>query len=169
MDVTPLRRIMMKTLHSMRHAAFLGSIDILMYLIEERKCSPGCPGEWGRSPLHNACQENGNLAMVKYLVEKRSMPLGKDDNRDTPLHVAVMSGRLDILMYLIEERKCSPGCLGRWGRTPLHRACFEKANLAMVKYLVEKYGCDLFICDKSGQTPLDLATTWKNEPAIQYL
>ena len=91
-------------------AGFSGSLDILMYLIKERKCSPGCPGRWGRSPLHNACQENGNLAMVKYLVEKHGCDRsGKDDDGDTPLHIAAYSGSLDILMYLIEERKCSPG------------------------------------------------------------
>eukprot|EP00731_Ephydatia_muelleri_P015447 Em0008g1167a len=150
--------------------AYFGSLDILMYLIEERKCSPGCPGRWGRSPLHHACGKNGNLAIVKYLVEKHGCdPSRKDDNGDTPLHMVAYSSSLDILMYLIEERKCSPGCPGRWGRSPLHCACFKNANLAMVKYLVEKFGCDLFICDKYDQTPLDLATTWKNEPAIQYL
>ena len=41
-----------------------------MYLIEERKCSPGCPGQLGRSPLHNASTKNVNLAIVMYLVEK---------------------------------------------------------------------------------------------------
>ena len=108
--------------------------------------------------------------MVKYLVEKHGCdPSRKDDQGTTPLHVAAFLGSLDILMYLIEERKCSPGCPGRWGRSPLHLACFKNANLAMVKYLVEKFECDLFICDKSGQTPLDLATTSKNESAIQYL
>ena len=87
-------------------AAFSGSLDILMYLIEERNCSPGCPGEGGSSPLHNTCEENGNLAMVKYLVEKHGCdPLGKDDQGNTSLNMAAFSGSLDILVYLIEERK----------------------------------------------------------------
>ena len=54
--------------------------------------------------------------MVKYLVEKHGCdPFGKDDDGDTPLNVAAMSGSLDILMYLIEERKCSPACPGAMG------------------------------------------------------
>eukprot|EP00731_Ephydatia_muelleri_P038873 Em0959g1a len=153
MDVTPLGRMTKEKLHHV--AAFSGSLDILMYLIEERKCSPGCPGQWGRSSLHNACDENGNLAMVKYLVEKHGCdPLVKDDHGDTPLNVAALSGSLDILMYLIEERKCSPGCPGRWGRSPLHNACGKNGNLAMVKYLVEKHGCDpLGRMTKEAPTP----------------
>ena len=67
-------------------------------------------------------------------------PSVKDDKGSTPLHVAAFSGSLDILMYLIEERKCSPGCPGQWGRSPLHNACGKNENLAMVKYLVEKHG-----------------------------
>ncbi|KAL5490967.1 hypothetical protein EMCRGX_G016178 [Ephydatia muelleri] len=90
-----------------------------MYLIEELKCSPGCRGQWGRSPFHYACGENGNLAIVKYLVEKHGCdPSGKDDNGDTPLNVAALSGRLDILMCLIDERKCSPGCRDMHDHTP---------------------------------------------------
>ena len=74
----------------------------MMYLIEELKCSPECRGQWGRSPLHNACRENENLAMVKYLVEKHGCdPLGKDDNGDTPLNVAAFSGRLDMSVSII--------------------------------------------------------------------
>eukprot|EP00731_Ephydatia_muelleri_P014968 Em0008g688a len=151
-------------------AAFSGRLDILTYLIEERKCNPGCADHWGRSMLHNACAKNGNLAVVKYLVEKHGCdPSGKDEQGNTPLNVAAFSGRLDILTYLIEERKCNPGCADHWGRSMLHNACAKNGNLAVVKYLVNKYQCDLFIRDKYGQTPLDLATTWKNEHVIQYL
>ena len=96
-------------------------------------------------------------------------PSGKDEYGNTPLNVAAMSCSLDIVMYLIKERKCSPGCPGRWGRSPLHNACYKNGNLAMVKYLVEKHGCDLFIQDICGQTPLDLATTFNNKLVIQYL
>ena len=108
-------------------AAMSGSLDILMYLIEERKCSPACPGQWGRSPLHNACSKNGNLAMAKYLVEKHGCdPSVKDEQGSTPLNMAALSGSLDILMYLIEERKCSSACPGAWDRSPLHNAWFKE-------------------------------------------
>ena len=155
---------------SLNVAAFSGSLDILTYLIEEKKCSPKCSGQCGRSPLHHVCSKNENLVMVKYLVEKHGCdPSGKDDDGDTSLHLAAFSGSLNILMYLIEERKCSPECPGELGRSLLHNACSKNGNLAMVKYLVEKHGCGLFVHDIYGRTPLDLATTWNNGLVIQYL
>ena len=38
-------------------AALSYSLDILMYLIEERKCSPAYPGQWGR--YHITVQKSG--------------------------------------------------------------------------------------------------------------
>ena len=168
-DVTLLARMNMETL-PLSVAAFSGSLDILMYLIEERKCSSECPGQWGRSPLHHACLKNGNLAIVKYLVEKHGCdPAGKDEQENTPLNVAAFSGSLDILMYLIEERKCSPGFSGQVGRSPLHGACGKNGNLAMVKYLVEKHGCDPAGKDEQGNTPLNVAAFSGSLDILMYL
>eukprot|EP00731_Ephydatia_muelleri_P024038 Em0016g309a len=153
--------------NSVHMAALSGSIDILIYLIEEKECDPRCLGQLGRSPLHNACRKKGNLEMVKYLVEKHGCdPNTKDENGSNSVHMAALSGSIDILIYLIEEIECDPRCLGLWGRSLLHSAC--QNNLEMVKYLMEKTGCNLFIKDEHGSTPLDLVITWNKEPMIKY-
>ena len=122
------------------------------------------------SLLHHACDENGNLAMVKYLVEKHGCdPAQKDDNGNTPLNVAACNGSLDILMYLIEERKCNPRCPGQCGITPLHNACEKNGNLAMVKYLVEMHGCDPAGKDEQGSTPLNVAAFSGSLDILAYL
>ena len=95
-------------------------------------------------------------------------PNGKDEQGNTPLNLAAAFGCLDMLIYLIEERKCSPECRGRWGRSPLHAAC-EYDNLDMVKYLVRKQGCKLNCKDHFNLTPPDLAITLNNELVINYL
>ena len=77
-----------------------------------------------------ACMKN-DVASAKRLVQKRGCdPAQKDKQGNTPLSVAALSGSLDILMYLIEKRKCSPGCPGQWGRSLLHNACQKNGNLA---------------------------------------
>ena len=148
-------------------AASSGSLGILKYLIEEKNWNLRSPGQLGRSPLHNACRKKGNLEMVKYLVEKHGCdPNTKDENGSNSVHMAALSGSIDILIYLIEEIECDPRCLGLWGRSLLHSAC--QNNLEMVKYLMEKTGCNLFIKDEHGSTPLDLVITWNKEPMIKY-
>ena len=55
---------------------------------------------------------------------------------NTPLHLAALRGRLDIVQYLISERGCDPICRSKYSRTPLHYAC-QGGRLDVVKYLME--------------------------------
>ena len=151
-------------------AAFSGSLSIMTYLIEERYCSLECPGRLCRTPLHNACQHNDNLAMVKYLVEKKGVNMNvKDEQENTPLNVAAFSGNLAILKYLIDEQNCSSICLGYLSRTLLHNACERNDNIAMVKYLVEGQGVDLNMKDKQGNSPLNVAAFSGSLVILKYL
>ena len=52
------------------------------------------------------------------------------------------------------------------GRTPLHLACCEN-KLEIVKFLIEKCGCDINIKDRWGNTPLDDAIR-EGHNNIQY-
>ena len=64
-------------------AADADSRCTLMYLIEERKCRLECPGQLGTSLLHNACEMNDNLAMMKHQVD---VPLKPEQD----IHLAVV-------------------------------------------------------------------------------
>ncbi|KAL5483958.1 hypothetical protein EMCRGX_G020379 [Ephydatia muelleri] len=149
---------------------FTNNVDVLMYLIEERKCGPlGCHNQLDTSLLHRACKKNGNLAMVKYLIEKQGYDqMGKNEQRDTPLHMAAFGGNLDVMIYLIEERKCSPKSQGQLGRLPLHHASEDDKNLFMVKYLVEKHGCDPCRKDEQGNAPLHVAAITGSLNILRY-
>eukprot|EP00731_Ephydatia_muelleri_P024052 Em0016g323a len=151
-------------------AASSGSLGILIYLIEEKECDPRCLGHWGRSLLHNACGKNGNLEMVKYLVEKHRCDLsGWDEQGNTPLNVAASSGSLGILKYLIEEKNWNLRSPGQLGRSPLHNACRKKGNLEMVKYLVEKHGCDPNTKDENGSNSVHMAALSGSIDILIYL
>ena len=60
-------------------------------------------------PLHTACH-NGNLEIVKLLVQRRaSVNTGDGRFHWTPLHRACSKGHQQIVEYLIMEAKCDAG------------------------------------------------------------
>eukprot|EP00731_Ephydatia_muelleri_P000563 Em0001g563a len=107
--------------------------------------------------------------MVKDVVENHKHdPHLKDENGDTALNVAACSGKLETLKYLIEECNCSPVCLGRDDRTPLHNACQDNGNLHVVRYLMEKHNCHHSVKDKHGDTPLNVAALSGHLDIVTY-
>ena len=80
-----------------------GSIDIVRFLIVDHHCDPACHGWFGRTPMHWAC-ECGKLDIVRFLVEEcHCDPFrGKDENGDTPLHLAAQK-KLDVLLFLLSH------------------------------------------------------------------
>ena len=60
-------------------------------------------------PLHAAC-ENGNLGIVKTLVQAgASAEKGDVRYNRTPLHHACWGGHIDVVMYLTKEAGCPVG------------------------------------------------------------
>ena len=69
------------------------------------------------------------------------------EKQHAPLHAAAALGHLDIVNYLIDERNCNPMSQDPSGRTPVHYAC-QAGNFEMIQYLVEKHGADPSCPDK---------------------
>ena len=153
---------------SLNVAALSGNLHTLQYFIDTRKFSAKCPGRFGRMLLHNACEDDGNLTLVKYLIEQHDCdPSENDKEGNTPLHIAAYSGHLDIVIYFIEEKCCNPECPGKQNRRPLFYAC--RKSLPMVKYLVEKHRCDPTCKDIDGNLPIFAAVHFDNFSVLKYL
>ena len=46
---------------------------------------------------------------MKYLIEEQNTdPSCHDENKTTPLHIAAVNGRLDIVKYLTLDENCNP-------------------------------------------------------------
>lgn len=75
--------------------------------------------EQGRLPIHHAARK-GNAAILKLLLDANSSVINAhDDDGFTPLHLAVMSGRQDVVELLV-AKKARIDEVEKSGRTPLY-------------------------------------------------
>ena len=94
---------------SLLHIAALGGNKTLaIELIKTYKCSVVCVESlFCQTPLYYACQ-SGNVDLVRILIsEYGSDPMARDSAGDTPLHVAALCGREEVVRELVDRYKCS--------------------------------------------------------------
>jgi ankyrin repeat protein len=131
------------------------ALNTLIYVVDEKGLGVmTCP---------LLAAEEGNLEMLKYLVDEREAKC--DDTFQnkfgrTCTMLAVSSGHLEVVKYLIEDKgtKCDDTIRDKWGTTCTMLAV-SNGHLDVVKYLVEEKGtkCDDTIRDKWSRTCTMLA------------
>lgn len=90
-------------LNALHYAIIEGHCDIVEYLLDNFKDISVNQSDAGMfSPLQIAIQ-NGNLRMVKFLLEKRANINFANRQRHTPLHTAAQQGYVDIINVLVEN------------------------------------------------------------------
>ena len=144
-------------LHS---AASRGKWELVKWLVEHDADVKAVDNE-GRTVLHYAAVL-GEWELVKLLVEHGADVESKGNHFGwTPLTLAAMRGRLDVIKFLVKEAGAdveskdsawerSPG-----GQTPLSYAA-ANGRLEAVKFLVEWAGADVQWKDEGGRTALDV-------------
>jgi len=128
-----------------------GRNDVALFLISSMTREKDIAGN---KPLH-AAAENGNIEMVRILLDRGFDVNARDNWGETPLHNAISRDFLDIAKMLIEKGagiNAASTADGSTGKTPLHYARSDKA----VRILVRK-GADINAKDRKGRTPLHYA------------
>ena len=87
-----------------------------------------------------------------------------DDQGRTPLHLAALEGKPEIMAPLTQAG-ADPDALDDKGRTPLHLVAYFGTNPETVAALVQA-GADLAAPDAKGRTPLEFAEKFSETPAI---
>jgi len=106
------------------------------------------------SSLLQAAAE-GDLSKVQQLVEKKGASVNVQGQMNrTPLHVAALYGKLEVVMYL-REKGAKLDVKGSSGEVPLHLAVLNGHN-TVVEYLLGE-GADWKITNSSGKKPADIA------------
>jgi ankyrin repeat protein len=87
--------------------------------------------------LHDAVESN-DLSSLRRLVDGGRINIdARNDFERTPLHVACIHNRMDIVRYLAKSG-ANIHAVGKKRRTSLHYAVLYHGNLEMVEFLVHK-------------------------------
>ena len=144
-----------------------GHLCVVKYFIDELKCEPTIPGEFGATPLHYAC-DGGQLSIIQYLVTEKGCDLKKKYScLQTPIAFACHFGHLNIVKYFTTLQNVNPNKLLDDGGTLLHFAATSD-NVDVIKYLINECGCRESL-DDFGVLPVHHACIYGCLNAIKCL
>ena len=75
-------------------AAGAGQYEVVLALVSEYGCDPNMVNRQGQTSLHYACA-GGDADLVHVLIDKQADLSIRDNEKDTPFHVAVENYKLD--------------------------------------------------------------------------
>lgn len=160
----------------LHYACQHGRADMVKILITKYNYSSECRSLNGQTPLHTAAKYGNFNCMDECVscepqvrvyaepggVECRGIQLEpnlkffpRDDDGNTPLHIAACHDHLNVVKHLVEKACQHIKCTNANGQTPLHLAA-KHGSLNVVQYLLNR-GSDLAQADKQGKNALFLA------------
>mmetsp|Transcript_9947 Transcript_9947/g.12926 ORF Transcript_9947/g.12926 Transcript_9947/m.12926 type:complete len:653 (+) Transcript_9947:333-2291(+) len=145
-----------------------GSIKVVSWLIKhsERDIVNVRDGS-GCTPLMIAAQY-GYPNLVAYLIQKGADPSSLDNNRDSALHWGAYKGDSSIVGLLHHLNATDVDAVDNFGQTPLHLAAIRGMSEVVQYLLYDANSNAVFLKDKEGKTPLDLAIK-KNRKSVQLV
>ena len=117
--------------------------------------------------LFRACG-NGDLQVVKYLIEKGIDVETKDNHGGTSLIKSVWHGKINVIKYLIEEKGANIEVRDNRGNTALlYAVC--RGYFDIIKYLIEEVGVNIEDRDDENNTPLIYSSLFGNIEITKFL
>nr|XP_045602866.1 serine/threonine-protein phosphatase 6 regulatory ankyrin repeat subunit B-like isoform X1 [Procambarus clarkii]XP_045602868.1 serine/threonine-protein phosphatase 6 regulatory ankyrin repeat subunit B-like isoform X1 [Procambarus clarkii] len=145
----------------------------IVEILLDAHASPETIDNWGNTALHYAVGVNGVKASTVRILAIAHPPAAciTNSGMETPLHIAVRSGRQDaerILAAVVEVgTKSALNTKGSLGHTPLHMAVLEH-RLNLLRLLLTA-GADTNTEDHLGHTPLVSASRDASWGAVALL
>ncbi|CAB0032104.1 unnamed protein product, partial [Trichogramma brassicae] len=152
------------------YTALLNRNAMLFAALLKRGADPNQPNTRRCTPLHFICGGNtGDLPWANMLFEfsrYRVRVNARDENNDTPLHLAVDSGRGDLTKLLL-QKGADPNAANVEGSTPLHVIARKECNHNVTEVLLDFCSTEnrplrIDARDDEGHTPLLTALIYGN-------
>ena len=150
--------------------------DIVHYLIFQCYCDLSLKNSIGETALHIACT-NGNVDVVRMIIDRGFNPNVKDNVGNTPLDIACKNGHKSIITQIIGSKHSEITTIldlfqkypliisdlvvsidakkNEDGHTPLHVICISN-DIELTK-LAADMRCNPNVVNKAGDTPLHIA------------
>ena len=135
-------------------------LGIVEYLAVQRKCDLTIRNKAGMLPLNCLVKERGSSVIPTVIRALNCSDFNVDEEdgeQNTLLHIACQIESIDLIQYLVVERRCSVNKVNKDGNLPLHIACYSQ-SLEMVQLV----SCDidkgsLALRNGRGSTPVHIA------------
>ncbi|KAI1292899.1 Serine/threonine-protein phosphatase 6 regulatory ankyrin repeat subunit B [Halotydeus destructor] len=96
---------------------------------------------------------SGNFKQVRQVLTRKRFALSRDAYGASPLHLAVLHGHLDVLVFIVSQFPETIDGPDNEGRTPLHYAAVVGDNDNQYYELLKKAGAQDTVLDKAGHSP----------------
>ena len=154
-------------------ACRIGKLAIIKLLILNFNCNLNLVNKDGCLPLHYAAT---SLEAVKIISDGCTILHSVNNSGMTPLHIACKEAQLDVVKFLIFERKCLQNLGDEAGinnNLCIHLACQYESDINLLKVLVNNqnvnYVYDGNYQDFQGKAPILVACAYQNLLAVKFL
>ncbi|XP_071099698.1 ankyrin repeat domain-containing protein 50-like [Haliotis cracherodii] len=151
---------------SLHEACQEGNLDAVTLIVSGGLAYINCRGRQGRTPVMVAATA-GHLSVVNFLIRQGCGILEVDDNNDTVLHVACMSGNVDVVKCILSNNTINMEKRGRYGWTAIVTSGYYGSK-NVFDFLIRK-GCDLSVVDGNGNNILHVTCLGGNVNICKYL
>ena len=157
-------------------ASLFGWVEMVRILLH-RGVTANSMVNLGRTPLHHVagskyCSRPNDVRIAQLLLEHGAGVNAQDNDNTTPLHMASLCGRVDVVEVLLDHGATS-SLPGNLGRTPLHLVAGSRyypiQNCVRIAKLLMEHGADINAQDRDSITPLHAASYLGKVEMVQLL